>query len=62
MVHEAVEGGYWLEAPSIPGCATQCDSLEALLKNMREAVAGCLSVNARDIPISDADQFIATMV
>ena len=22
VVHEAEEGGYWAEAPSIPGCAT----------------------------------------
>ena len=39
LVHEADEGGYWAEAPSIPGCATQGDSLEELLENMREAVA-----------------------
>ncbi|MEW6107047.1 MAG: type II toxin-antitoxin system HicB family antitoxin, partial [Bacillota bacterium] len=23
IVHEAEEGGYWAEVPSIPGCATQ---------------------------------------
>ena len=23
VVHEAEEGGYWAEVPSIPGCATQ---------------------------------------
>ncbi len=23
VVHEAEDGGYWAEAPSIPGCATQ---------------------------------------
>lgn len=62
LVHEADEGGYWAEAPSIPGCATQGDSLEELLESVREAVAGCLSVNVRDVPISGADQIIEITV
>ena len=62
LVHEADEGGYWAEALSIPGCATQGDSLEELLENMREAVVGCLSVNVRDVPISGADQIIEITV
>lgn len=43
-VHEAEEGGYWAEVPSIPGCATQGESFEELLDNVYEAVEGCLSV------------------
>lgn len=62
LVHEAEEGGYWAEAPSILGCVTQGDSLEVLLENMREAVEGCLSVNVRDVPVSDADQIIEITV
>lgn len=23
IVHKAEEGGYWVEVPAIPGCATQ---------------------------------------
>ena len=45
VIHEAEEGGYWAEVPAIPGCATQGDSIEELLENVREAVQGCLSVN-----------------
>lgn len=44
LVHEAAEGGYWAEVPSIPGCATQGETMEELLANIREAIAGCLSV------------------
>ena len=44
VVHEAEEGGYWAEAPAIPGCATQGDSLEELMANLREAIEGCLSI------------------
>ncbi|MBI5843279.1 MAG: type II toxin-antitoxin system HicB family antitoxin [Deltaproteobacteria bacterium] len=45
IVHEAEEGGYWAEVPSIPGCATQGDTFFELLLNLREAIEGCLSVN-----------------
>ncbi|MSQ33554.1 MAG: type II toxin-antitoxin system HicB family antitoxin [Dehalococcoidia bacterium] len=44
VVHEADEGGYWADVPAIPGCATQ-GTFEELLKNLYEAIEGCLSVN-----------------
>jgi predicted RNase H-like HicB family nuclease len=43
IVHEAEEGGYWAEVPEIPGCATQGDSLDELVQNLVEVVAGCLA-------------------
>ncbi len=52
VVHQAEEGGYWAEVPSIPGCATQAESFEELLKNLYEAVEACLSVDVDDIPLS----------
>jgi predicted RNase H-like HicB family nuclease len=45
VVHEAEEGGYWAEVPAIPGCATQGETLDELMKNVREALEGCLSVD-----------------
>ena len=51
IVHEAEEGGFWAEAPALPGCASQGDSLDELLANMREAIEGCLSI---DVPARDA--------
>jgi predicted RNase H-like HicB family nuclease len=45
LIHDAEEGGYWAEVPSIPGCATQGDSYEELIENLKEAIEGCLSVN-----------------
>ncbi len=44
VIHEADEGGYWAEVPAIPGCATQGETFEDLLKNLHEAIEGCLSV------------------
>ncbi len=48
VIHEAEEGGFWAEVPTIPGCATQGETFEELLQNLYEAVEGCLSV---EIPI-----------
>jgi len=47
VVHEAEEGGYWAEVPAIPGCATQGESFEELLKNLYEAIEGCLEVEIK---------------
>jgi predicted RNase H-like HicB family nuclease len=43
VVHEAEEGGFWAEVPTIPGRATEGDSMEELIQNLREAIEGCLS-------------------
>ena len=45
VVHQAEEGGYWAEVPAIPGCVSQGESFDELLRNVREAIEGCLSVN-----------------
>jgi predicted RNase H-like HicB family nuclease len=42
VIHDAEEGGFWAEVPAIPGCATQRDTIEALLRNLNEATQGCL--------------------
>ena len=49
VIHKAEEGGYWAEVPGIPGCATQGETFEELLKNLYEAVEGCLSVDLEKI-------------
>jgi predicted RNase H-like HicB family nuclease len=45
VVHEAEEGGYWAEVPAIPGCATQGESMEELLRNVHDAIEACRSVD-----------------
>lgn len=44
IVHQAEEDGFWAEVPSIPGCATQAETMDELRVNLREAIEGCLSV------------------
>jgi predicted RNase H-like HicB family nuclease len=62
IVHEAEEGGYWAEVPSIPGCATQGESFEELLKNLYEAVEGCLSVDISPDQVTDRDRILEIAV
>jgi predicted RNase H-like HicB family nuclease len=58
IVHKAEEGGYWAEVPSLPGCATQGETLEELRLNLREAIEGCLSVPVEAPSMQSDDQVI----
>jgi predicted RNase H-like HicB family nuclease len=62
IVHEADEGGYWAEVPSIPGCATQGETFDELLTNIYEAVEGCLSVDISDIKVTEKDKVLEIAV
>ena len=55
IVHKAEEGGFWAEVPSIPGCATQGETMEEIQTNIREAIEGCLSaeIEARELQLDD---------
>jgi predicted RNase H-like HicB family nuclease len=55
IVHEAEEGGFWAEVPAIPGCATEGDTMEELVKNLHDAIEGCLSVDVKE-PANTAKQ------
>lgn len=38
IVHEAEEGGYWAEVPALPGCFTQGETKDELMRNVQEAI------------------------
>jgi predicted RNase H-like HicB family nuclease len=62
IVHEAEEGGFWAEVPSIPGCATQGDTFEELLQNLYDAIEGCLSVDIEEFETKEKDRVIEIAV
>ena len=62
VIHEAEEGGYWAEVPSIPGCATQGETFDELLSNIYEAVEGCLSVDIEEIAVSENSKIMEIAV
>lgn len=62
VIHQAEEGGYWAEVPSILGCATQGETFDELLENIYDAVEGCLSVDVQDIPLAANDKVMEIAV
>jgi predicted RNase H-like HicB family nuclease len=61
-IHEAEEGGYWAEVPAIPGYASQGDSFDELIANLREAIEGCLSVDVSTISLTKTDRLFELAV
>ena len=53
VIHEAEEGGYWAEIPALPGCYTQGETVEEVLKRAPEAIESHVEVlreDGQDIP------------
>jgi predicted RNase H-like HicB family nuclease len=57
VIHEAEEGGYWLEVPALEGCLTQGETIDEVLENAKEAISlyleGLTEVG-KEIPKDDA--------
>ena len=48
IIHEAEEGGFWAEVPSLPGCFSQGETLEEVKKNIVEAIEAYLESVEKD--------------
>jgi len=48
ILQEAEEGGYIVSCPALPGCHSQGDDVEETLKNIKEAIVGCLESLANE--------------
>jgi predicted RNase H-like HicB family nuclease len=44
VIHEEPTGAFWGEVPALPGCYSQGETVDELLANLREAIAGVLEV------------------
>jgi predicted RNase H-like HicB family nuclease len=62
IIHDAEEGGYWAEVPAIPGCATEGETMDELMANLREAISGCLSVDIQEPQSSNGDRVVQISV
>jgi len=62
VIHKAEEGGFWAEAPAVPGCVTQGETIEELIQNIYEAVEGCLSVDIKSIRLKKSDKVMEIAV
>jgi predicted RNase H-like HicB family nuclease len=48
ILGQEADGGYSIFCPAIPGCASQGDTVDEALLNIREAIELCLEVRAED--------------
>jgi len=49
ILHPDLEdGGYWVECPALPGCASQGDTIEEALEMIKDAIKGHLEIMAED--------------
>ena len=39
VIHNAEEGGFWVQVPALPGCYSQGESIPETLENVNEAIA-----------------------
>ena len=62
IVHAAEEGGFWAEVPALPGCATQGETFEELLRNLHDAVEGCLSIEIQPMQVGADDRVVEIVV
>ena len=62
VVHDAEEGGFWAEVPAIPGCATEGETMEKLLRNLHEAIEGCLPVDVAEAKAGGTQRILEIVV
>jgi predicted RNase H-like HicB family nuclease len=55
IVHQAEEGGYWAEIPSLPGCNTQGENLEELEVNLFDVIELFFSEEIDETTLSESD-------
>jgi predicted RNase H-like HicB family nuclease len=62
VIHEAEEGEYWAEVPALPGCFSEGESMDEMLANIREAIVGCLSAEAKKVEVGKNDRVVEVEV
>ena len=54
VIVERDEDGFFVASvPELPGCHTQARTLDKLMDRIREAIALCLEVQDRDLPVTE---------
>jgi predicted RNase H-like HicB family nuclease len=43
VIHKSEQGGYWAEVPAIPGCASEAQSVEEVICQVRAEIEKSLS-------------------
>lgn len=63
VMHNAEEGGYWAEVPSLEGCFSQGETVEETISNVKEAIqAHILALQEEGIQIPKDEVMILSHV
>jgi predicted RNase H-like HicB family nuclease len=62
LIHKAEEGGSWAEAPALPGCVSQGETMDEVRTNIREAIQGWLLAEDGAVQAGAADQVLEVTV
>lgn len=63
VIHQAEEGGYWAEVPSLEGCFAQGETVEEILDDMKEAIASHLeALREEGRPIPEGQEVLLATV
>jgi len=49
IVEKGEDFGYVVHCPAVPGCHSQGETVEDALKNIQDAIRGCLSVKDSEL-------------
>jgi predicted RNase H-like HicB family nuclease len=49
MIEKGEDFGYISHCPAIPGCHSQGETLEEAIKNIKDAIRGCLEALDKDL-------------
>ena len=58
VLHRADEGGFWVEVPALPGCFTQGETIDEVVRNVREAIEAHLIALREDGDVAPDDSEI----
>lgn len=62
VLHPDETSGYWVEVPALPGCASQGESVDEALENVKDAIELYLSVLEEDgTAIPKDEEFVFTV-
>ena len=56
LIEQDEDGGYIGRVPELPGCLSQGDSLDELIKNIKEAIELCLEVQVEEKQVMKEEQ------
>jgi Uncharacterized conserved protein len=58
LIHQAEEGGFWSEVPTLPGCYSQGETIDETLLNTKEAIEAHLMAFKEDLATAPVEENI----